>query len=152
VLPQALGTVRFADEVKRTPIWLDEPNPHANVPWCDHGSLPDSVDTVVIGAGFTGAGCAYHWARLSMDRSLAVLDMGDPASGASGRNEGVVVMGRYAAMVRDTVRAYLDRVRTDLSAADRQRLSEQFASVYAQAGYHERRPGGAHGAGRGVFL
>ncbi len=135
VIPRGLMSVSFADQVKSTPIWLDEQNPHADVPWRDGGKLPERVDTLVIGAGFTGASCAYHWSKLSKVDSLAVLDMGDPATGASGRNEGVVVMGRYAAMVRDTVRPYLDSVRKDLSADDRSQLATQFATVYARAAY-----------------
>ena len=132
VIPRALTSVTFADNVKRTPIWLDEDNPHADVPWRDGGQLPVHVDTVVIGAGFTGASCAYHWSKLGTAKSLAVLDMGDPATGASGRNEGVVVMGRYAAMVRDTVRPYLDATRMDLSKEDRSCLATQFVYFYGK--------------------
>ncbi len=135
VIPRGLMSVTFADTVKSTPIWLDEANPHADVPWRDGGQLPEHVDTVVIGAGFTGASCAYHWSKLGASKDLAILDMGDPATGASGRNEGVVVMGRYAAMVRDTVRPYLDKTRMDLSEEDRSLLATQFATVYAQAAY-----------------
>ncbi len=53
------------DRVDRTPIWLAAGNPLADVPWCDDPSaaLPATVDTVVIGAGFTGAACAYHWSK-----------------------------------------------------------------------------------------
>lgn len=136
-IPEGLGGVTFARSVDRTPIWLAAGNPLAGVPWRDHpgAALPDSVDAVVIGAGFTGAACAYHWARAPSGGRLAVLEMDDPASGASGRNEGLVVMGRYFAMVRDTVRPYLDRVRADLGEDDRARLAEQFAAVYARSAY-----------------
>ena len=88
----------------------------------------------MIGAGFTGAGCAYHWSKQGAGR-LALLEMEDPASGASGRNEGLVVMGRYFAMVRDTVRPYLDEVRADLSPDDRGQLARQFAATYARGAY-----------------
>ena len=42
----------------------------------------------------------------------------------------MVVMGRYFAMVRDTVRPYLTRSVADLSAQQRAVLAEQFASRY----------------------
>ncbi len=135
-IPRALKSTRFARPVSRTPIWLAAGNPLANHPWDDNpaAALPERVDLVVIGAGFTGAGCAYHWAKAGQGH-MAILEMDDPACGASGRNEGLVVMGRYFAMVRDTVRPYLDQVRADLSPADRARLAEQFASRYAQSAY-----------------
>ncbi|MBT4977974.1 MAG: FAD-binding oxidoreductase [Gemmatimonadetes bacterium] len=135
-IPRALSSVRFARPVSRTPIWLAAGNPLANHPWGNdpNTSLPTDADVVVIGAGFTGAGCAYHWAKAGQGRML-VLEMEDAASGASGRNEGLVVMGRYFAMVRDTVRPYLDKVRADLSCEDRNALAEQFAARYSQSAY-----------------
>ena len=41
----------------------------------------------VIGAGFTGSACAYHWSKQDDGRTMAVLEMNEAASGASGRNE-----------------------------------------------------------------
>ena len=135
-IPTALTQVRFQRPVSATPIWLAAGNPLANHPWegDSRAALPDQVDAVVVGAGFTGAGCAYHWSKQRGGR-LVVLEMGDPASGASGRNEGIVVMGRYFAMVRDTVRPYLDQVRQDLTPAERHQLASQFAGVYARSAY-----------------
>jgi glycine/D-amino acid oxidase-like deaminating enzyme len=66
---------------------------------------------------------------------MVVLDMGDPASGASGRNAGEVVMGRYFAMVFSTVRKYLPCVRPDLSQQSIDGLARQFAAVYCKAAY-----------------
>lgn len=136
-IPTALGRARFQRPVAKTPIWLAEGNPLANHPWAGSGqeALPDRVDAVVIGAGFTGASCAYHWSKQKEGGRLVVLEMGDPASGASGRNEGLVVMGRYFTMVRDTVRPYLDRVRKDMTPAERHQLASQFAGVYARSAY-----------------
>ena len=136
-IPRALASVRFAKSVSRTPIWLAAGNPLANHPWSKvpDTTLPASVDTIVIGAGFTGAGLAYHWARAATTDSLAVLEMDDPASGASGRNEGLVVMGRYFAMVRDTVAPYLAQVRPDLTPDQCRRLADQFAARYAHSAY-----------------
>jgi glycine/D-amino acid oxidase-like deaminating enzyme len=66
---------------------------------------------------------------------MVVLDMGDPASGASGRNAGEVVMGRYFAMVYSTVQEYLPRLRPDLCPESIARLARQFAAVYCRAAY-----------------
>ena len=105
-IPAASRDLIIEGKISRTPMWLIDANPLANHPWENNPSarLPQEVDTVVIGAGFTGAAVAYHWARrCSEDRPLLVLEMDDPASGSSGRNEGLVVMGRYFKYVYDTV-------------------------------------------------
>ncbi|MCH2661827.1 FAD-dependent oxidoreductase, partial [bacterium] len=135
-IPRALNCARFARPLSRTPIWLTADNPLENHPWAAEpdAALPERTDAVVIGAGFTGAGCAYHWAKAGRGH-MVVLEMYDPASGASGRNEGLVVMGRYFAMVRDTVKPYLDQVRADLAEADRAKLAGQFAARYAKSAY-----------------
>lgn len=137
-IPSAMPGLTLPRRVARTPFWLDAANPLHNHPWAQdpNAALPTEADTVVIGAGFTGASAAYHWAkRAPVDRRLVVLEMGEAASGASGRNQGTIVMGRYFAMVRDTVRPHLDRVRRDLEPAQRQRLAERFADVYCRAAY-----------------
>ena len=137
-IPEAMQDVTEANPVSRTPVWLAEGNPLANHPWRDDpdARLPEQVDTLVIGAGFTGASLAYHWAKKAPpERSMAVLEMDDPACGASGRNEGLVVMGRYFAMVHRTVLKHLDRVRADLDRTQRDRLAGQFAGAYCRAAY-----------------
>ena len=66
------------------PFWLRAPNPLAN-----HQStekLPEAADIVVIGAGLTGAAAAFHLRRAGP--GVVVLDQGDPAGEASGRNGG----------------------------------------------------------------
>ena len=89
---------------------------------------------VVIGAGFTGAGCAYFWSKQKAE-SMVVLEMDDPASGASGRNGGEIVMGRYFAMVKKTVTKYLEKVRFDLSSKKLDQLSSKFAYSYTKSAY-----------------
>lgn len=136
VIPDALTDVTFARPVSRTPIWLAQGNPWANHPWKDRPqtSLAEEAEVVVVGAGFTGAGCAYHWSQCGRGR-LVLLERDDPAAGASGRNEGLVVMGRYYAMVRGTVLAHLRRARPDLTEPERGTLAGQFAAVYCRAAY-----------------
>ena len=138
-IPRAAADLQVPPRVSRTPMWLVDQNRWANHPWqLDPGAgLPEKVDTLVIGAGFSGAACAFHWARRnSTDRSLAILEMEDPASGASGRNEGLVVMGRYFKMVHDTVLRQLPTSRPDLDADQQRQLAWQFARQYCQAAYH----------------
>ncbi len=136
VIPNALSSVSFARPISRVPIWLAEGNPFANYPWSTQpdAKLPEEVQVAVIGAGFTGAACAYHWAKHGKD-TVVILDMNDPASAASGSNEGLIVMGRYFAMVKGTVRKHLDRTRADLTPAQRDKLASQFAAAYAKSAY-----------------
>ncbi len=137
-IPDGTRDLIISGTISKTPMWLVDPNPLANHPWQSDPSarLPREVDTVVIGAGFTGAAAAYHWARRAPDhRRLVVLEMDDPASGSSGRNEGLVVMGRYFKMVHDTVLDVLPSLRPDLSEDQQRRLARQFARVYCRAAY-----------------
>jgi len=138
-IPGAAGDLQVPRHVSRTPMWLLDENRWANHPWQDAPGtrLPAEVEMVVVGAGFSGAACAYHWAlNAPANRSLAVIEMEDPASGASGRNEGLVVMGRYFTMVRDTVLRQLARSRADLDPQEHRQLAWQFARQYCQAAYH----------------
>lgn len=135
-IPDALTTVSFAASVSRTSVWLAAENPLANHPWAadPEARLPDEVEVAVIGAGFTGSACAYHWSKQS-GGTMAVLEMNEASSGASGRNEGLVVMGRYFAYVKKTVLEHLDRTRTGLTPPQRDRLASKFASAYVRAAY-----------------
>jgi hypothetical protein len=69
------------------PFWFRGGHPLA-----DHQSrpeLPGRADVVVIGAGLTGASAAYHLAERGGEAvRVVVLDQGDPAGEASGRNGG----------------------------------------------------------------
>jgi glycine/D-amino acid oxidase-like deaminating enzyme len=66
------------------PFWHRIPHPLANHQTTPH--LPRTADIVVIGAGLTGAAAAYHLRDSGM--KVVVLDRGDPAGEASGRNGG----------------------------------------------------------------
>jgi glycine/D-amino acid oxidase-like deaminating enzyme len=136
-IPEGLRGTRFEQPVSPTPVWLAKGNPLAGHPWNQnpHAPLPAKAEVVVIGAGFTGASLAYHWARSGTEKSMVVLEMNDPASGASGRNAGEVVMGRYFALVYSTVHKHLPRARPDLSSEDIAQLARQFAAMYCKAAY-----------------
>jgi glycine/D-amino acid oxidase-like deaminating enzyme len=66
------------------PFWLRGPHPLAN--YQTSAQLPAAADVVVIGAGLTGAATAYHLRNAGL--RILVLDQGDPAGEASGRNGG----------------------------------------------------------------
>ena len=137
-IPEAMTDAGFASPVSRVPLWLADGNPWADHPWRSDpaADLPGQADVVVIGAGFAGGAMAYHWAKKApSDQRMAVIEMDDPASGASGRNEGLVVMGRYFAMVRDTVLSHLTQTRGDLDERQRDRLARQFAAAYCRGAY-----------------
>ncbi len=135
-IPDAGKWASFSEPVSRTPVWLADGNPFENHPFSDDpdAELPAEAEVVVIGAGFAGSSVAYHWSRNGRG-PLVILDRNAPASGSAGRNEGLVVMGRYYAMVYGTVREYLDRERPDLDEAERTRRSHGAAAAYAQAAY-----------------
>jgi gamma-glutamylputrescine oxidase len=135
-IPNTMPYVTIGSQVSRTPHWLEADNPLINYPWQNtpNARLPQEVDTVVIGAGFTGSSAAYFWSQQApAGKQLVVLEMNEAASGASGRNQGTIVMGRYFAMVRDTVINYLPGVRSDLTLPQQKRMAEQFADVYCSA-------------------
>jgi glycine/D-amino acid oxidase-like deaminating enzyme len=70
--------------VNDTPFWHRAPHPFAN--YQSDRKLPAHADVVVIGAGLTGAAAAYYLRHSG--RRVIVLDRGDPAGEASGRNGG----------------------------------------------------------------
>ena len=137
-IPQAMGYASWNAPIKKKSFWLDDANPFEDHPWRKNpgSELPQSCYVAVIGAGFTGAGAAYHWSKNAVDgKTMVVLEMGDPASGSSGRNEGLVVMGRYYAMIYGFVLDDLKQKRPDLSAVQQDRLARQFAATYCSAAY-----------------
>jgi glycine/D-amino acid oxidase-like deaminating enzyme len=71
-----------------TPYWLTGKQPLAD--YQSSPDLPDEADVVIVGAGLTGASTAYHLAEAARAKGLkvVVLDGGNPANQASGRNGG----------------------------------------------------------------
>lgn len=137
-LPQAMATARFSPNLDRTPYWLTLPNPLTNHPWAatPDAALPKATDTLVIGAGMTGGALAYHWSKSApADRQLVVLEMNDPSTGASGRNGGSLVMGRYFAMVKKLLEDYWAETSQHGDAAARSRLAVRFAGAYCASAY-----------------
>lgn len=81
-----LGTLQMPRN--RVPYWLKDSHPLAN--FQSTKTLPKHADVVVIGAGLTGAAAAYYLSKelAKHAREVVVLDAGDPATQASGRNGG----------------------------------------------------------------
>ena len=62
------------------------------IPVCDSGrALPNDVDVVIVGAGFTGLSAALALARRNLH--VAVLEAQTIGWGASSRNGGMVLTG-----------------------------------------------------------
>lgn len=135
-IPNALTTVFFSTTVSRTSVWLAAKNPLSYHPWATHpnAQLPSEVEVAVIGAGFTGAACAYHWSK-QKGGLMVVLEMNEASSGASGRNEGLVVMGRFFAYVKHTVLENLTHTKSNLTSQQLDILATKFASAYVKAAY-----------------
>ena len=70
--------------VNDVPFWHRIANPFAN--YQSTADLPVQADIVIIGAGLTGAAAAYH--LRNSGKAVVLLDQGDPAGEASGRNGG----------------------------------------------------------------
>ena len=136
VIPKAMETTTFASNISPISIWLADSNPLEDFPWKQNpaSQLPTSVEVVVIGAGFTGAGCAYHWSKLGKGK-MTVIEMNQAASGASGRNEGVVVMGRYFSFVKTMMESNLAKIRSDLNTKQIAQMASQFATAYVKSSY-----------------
>jgi thioredoxin reductase len=70
------------------PFWLRGAHPFAT--FRSTAEPPQSADIVIVGAGLTGASAAYHLtdAVRSLGLRVVVLERGEPAGEASGRNGG----------------------------------------------------------------
>jgi glycine/D-amino acid oxidase-like deaminating enzyme len=70
--------------INNQPFWHRTGQPFANYQSTD--DLPSVVDVVIIGAGLTGTAAAYRLKDTGL--KVVLLDRGDPAGEASGRNGG----------------------------------------------------------------
>lgn len=74
----------FSDDFKPDPYWWDA------TPRSDHddGNLPEKVDVLIIGSGYTGLNCAIQTARAG--RETLVIDSQSIGWGCSSRNGGQI--------------------------------------------------------------
>ena len=135
-IPDSAEFIEIGKSVSKTPVWLTDPNPFHNHPFAENSeaSLPERVEVAVIGAGLVGAAAAYHWSKQGRE-PLVVLERLEPAAGSAGRNEGLVVMGRYYAMVFGTVLDYLRRSKPSGRPEELQERAHGNARAYCQAAY-----------------
>lgn len=72
-------------DVSHTPFWLDDPaKPNPEPPLTQN----ISTDLLIIGAGFTGLWTALQAKEEDPNRDIVILEAGESAIGASGRNGG----------------------------------------------------------------
>jgi glycine/D-amino acid oxidase-like deaminating enzyme len=78
-------TLKSISDVSHTPFWLDDlsrPTPEPEL------TKRRSTDLLIIGAGFTGLWTALLAKEENPSREVVILEAGEVASGASGRNGG----------------------------------------------------------------
>ena len=109
---------RIVMPVSDEPFWFRGGHPLAG--YRSSAELPRVADVVIIGAGLTGASAAYHLADAARSgMTIVVLDRGDPACEASGRNGGNFELipensiGIYEGLSRER-RAFLHRCHPSL--------------------------------------
>ena len=78
-------TLKSLSNVSYTPFWLDDPARPASGPEL---AMNISTDLLVIGAGFTGLWTALLAREENPGREVVILESGEVATGASGRNGG----------------------------------------------------------------
>ena len=79
------------EDIRFDPWWWEAAPPVSQ----GEAPLPATADVAIVGTGFTGLSAALTAARAG--RSVAVLEAGEPGSGASTRNGGMVGSGHKAA-------------------------------------------------------
>ncbi len=119
--------------VSRESYWLRGVHPLAG--YQSSPVLPDRAAVVIIGAGLTGASAAYHLATAAeRPGRVVVIDKGDPAGEASGRNGGSFELipenslGVYEGLARVRL-SFLSRLYHDLPIEVLRAESERQASA-----------------------
>jgi glycine/D-amino acid oxidase-like deaminating enzyme len=126
------------------PYWFRGGHPLAG--FRSQPALPSSVDVLIVGLGLTGASAAYHLAEAMQARirRVAVVDRGDPAGEASGRNAGAFEtipensVGLYEGMAHERLQ-FLRRCYPKLPAEVLRAEAERQASVVLGLALHNRR-------------
>lgn len=79
------GALRSVADSIQTPFWLDDPSRPEPTPPLKNEI---STDLLIIGAGFTGLWTALLAKEENPDREVVILEAGEVAQGATGRNGG----------------------------------------------------------------
>jgi glycine/D-amino acid oxidase-like deaminating enzyme len=94
----------FAENYKPTPYWWDQ----AALDQSPNPALPESVDVLIVGAGYTGLHAALQTARAGL--STLVVDAEAAGYGCSSRNG-----GQISTSIKYSYRALCDRYGDDLA-------------------------------------
>src|SRR6185295_13545687 len=78
-------SLRSIADVKHIPFWLDDPTRPKPEPEL---AKDISTDLLIIGAGFTGLWTALLAKEEDPSREIVILEAGEVATGATGRNGG----------------------------------------------------------------
>jgi glycine/D-amino acid oxidase-like deaminating enzyme len=78
-------TLKSLSNIKLTPFWLDDPSRPEPAPLLTEST---TADLLVIGGGFTGLWTALQAREADPSRDVVLLEGGEIATGASGRNGG----------------------------------------------------------------
>ena len=78
-------TLRSLADVSHVPFWLDSPDRPRAEPALTRET---SADLLIVGAGFTGLWTAFLAKEENPAREIVILEAGEAATGASGRNGG----------------------------------------------------------------
>lgn len=78
-------TARSIGDASQIPFWLDDPARPAAEPELTRDV---STDLLILGAGFTGLWTALLAKEENPAREVVILEAGEAATGASGRNGG----------------------------------------------------------------
>jgi glycine/D-amino acid oxidase-like deaminating enzyme len=78
-------TLKSIADVRHVPFWLDDPQRPEPMPGLTRNISPDLL---IVGAGFTGLWTALLAREVDPSRAVVILEGGEVASGASGRNGG----------------------------------------------------------------
>jgi glycine/D-amino acid oxidase-like deaminating enzyme len=120
----------LAAEYREQPLWWDD----AVFPTPSPGPLPEDVDAVVVGAGYTGTAAALELCKGGRD--VLVLDKATLGRGASGRNAGMVHAGlRHNLATLERRHGALGRALDEVSRDAHRFVARMAAEVAADAVY-----------------
>ena len=106
----------YSEDFKAQPFWWDETAP----PVFDDASLPQQVDVLIIGSGYTGLNCALETSAGGMD--TLVIDTESIGWGCSSRNGGQI-SGEIKPDYKELVRKHGDKLAFDLLKGARTALA-----------------------------
>jgi glycine/D-amino acid oxidase-like deaminating enzyme len=121
--------------MKTTPFWHEAAPPEEP----SGAAAPETVETAIVGAGFSGLSCALALAEAGRD--VVVLEKGPPGAGASTRNGGMVGWGHRSTIDKlakrygeETATAMMREAKLSLEFTTRLMESLPGETMYRQTG------------------